>query len=339
MSIPSRVKSIIGICESDLVKLDYGDKLKYICNDSFVHAIDYHVTPIGEFKTIKLSELKELVGNSNNTDLQICPLKVETGVDIGVLQSNLKTEDRALVQVASNFNCLEVPSKYVLPNCGYLVENAHTDSTQGPGACFGPLAGYLYRAHFYKGGQTGLKQVNLLRDVDKYFGIPINGKLVLNGDEESINNINDIAQQVEVGLHTNVAIIYRRDKYGMNYELDEPYPMIDQIFSASINLNDYGKKTCKDNLIKINRTLLRTAYESAYLVAIYRKRKILYLTLVGGGVFGNPIHLILEEIIRAHKLWANHPDSKLKRVVICIYEEGIHGQKINEQLNSIYNVE
>lgn len=315
--IPSRVKQIIGIDESDLVKLDSDERLEYISGDSFVHSGDYHVTPIGQFETIKLVDLKELVDNSDTSE-SIRPLEVKEGVDIGVLQSSLRTEDRAMVQVASNFNCLEVPSRHFLPNRGDLVEGAHTDCTQGPAACFGPLAAYLYRAHFYEGG----KQVNLLRHVTDYFGTPVNGKLTLDGSEKPINDCDKVADLVELGLHTNAAIIYGRNEHGLNYELDEPYPLVDQIFSASINLSDYGKKTTKDNLININRTLLRAAYESAYLAAIYRKRKVLYLTLVGGGVFKNPISMILQEIVRAHKLYADHPDSKLTQVVLCIYEEG-----------------
>ena len=321
MSIPSRVKSIIGITESDLVKLGSEERLEYICADSFVHSFDYHVTPIGQFQTVKLADLKELVGDNDNSELK-CPLEVKDAIDVGVLQSTLKSSDKTMVQVASNFNCLEVPSRYSFPDCGDLVEEAHTDCTQGPAACFGPLAAYLYRAHFYDGGQIGNKQVNLLRNTASFFGTPINGKLTLDGSEKSIGNTNDVADLVEVGLHTNAAIIFGRNENGLNYELDEPYPIIDQIFSASINLNDYGKKTSKDNLTKINRTLLRAAYESAYLAAIYRKRKVLYLTLVGGGVFGNPIPMILEEIVRAHKCYTNNSNSELRRVVLCIYEEG-----------------
>lgn len=69
-------------------------------------------------------------------------------IDIGKLQGLLKTKDKAIVQVASNFNCLEVSSRYSAPNSGNLTEYAHTDSTQEPAASFGPLAAYIYRAHF-----------------------------------------------------------------------------------------------------------------------------------------------------------------------------------------------
>lgn len=338
MSIPSRVKSIIGITEKELVELSYEERIeKFVCADSFIHSDDYHITPLGTFQTPSIADITELVsligddpGQNLGQNLRECPLEVEENIDIGVLQSTLQTLDKAMIQVASNFNCLEVPSKYTPPNYGNLVENAHTDSTQGPAACFGPLAAYLYRAHFYEGGQTGIKQINLLEGVKKYFCTPINGKLTLSGNEQPIDSVDKVVPLIKCGLHTNIPILFGREESGLNFELDEPHPLIDQVFNASINLRDYGKRVAKSDLILINRALLRASYESAYLSAIYRNRKVLYLTFVGGGVFGNPIPMILEEIVRAHKLYASK--SELKRVVLCIYGED---KKIVKSINDL----
>jgi hypothetical protein len=46
-----------------------------------------------------------------------------------------------------------------------------------------------------------------------------------------------------------------------------------------------------------------------------------YLTLVGGGVFGNPLRMIVQEIVRAHRLYANHFASQLQEVCLCVYSE------------------
>lgn len=43
------------------------------------------------------------------------------------------------------------------------------------------------------------------------------------------------------------------------------------------------------------------------------------MTLVGGGVFGNPIEMILEELTRAHDQWASHPACCLERCVLALY--------------------
>lgn len=343
MSTKSRVESIIGIKESDLVNLDSDSRLEFINGYTFINNTTYKPTPIGIFRTLSLMELRQsqLDKSEKKLESQSCPLEVWENIDIGELQSRIKTSDKAMVQVASNFNCLEVPSKYMPPHYGNLIEKAHKDSTQGPAACFGPLAAYLYRAHFYEFsdgslGQTGENQINLLEDASNYFGFPPNGKFELRGDEDMIESIDEVTSLIKIGLHSDAAIIFGRTKSGLSILLDQPYPLIDQVFSASLNLNDYGKRTSKSNLIKICRTLLRSAYESVYLTAIQRKRKILYLTLIGGGVFSNPVKIILEEIVRSHKLYADHPKSCLKKVVLCVYGSN---PKIVKTINTLIKIE
>lgn len=89
-------------------------------------------------------------------------------------------------------------------------------------------------------------------------------------------------------------------------------------------MGDIGKSPGRDELIKICRTLLRAAYESAYLCAILGHNHVLYLTMIGGGVFGNPEKIILEEMIRAHRLYAHK--SVLEKVVLCIYDSDSDGR-------------
>ena len=331
-----RVKSIIGIPESELVGLSSAERESYIADGSFVNSITDELTSFGDFSTPSVQEMRDAVdaaatcatGATGATDAAgatnktVIDFEVRYGVDISVLTSQLKTTDRALVQVASNFNCLEVPSLYMPPNWGGLVEKIHKDETQGPAACCGPLSGCLYRAHFYRFsdgqlGQTGTRQIELLSDFE--YASTTNGKLRLTGDEKSvpIDKIDKIVGSIKCGLHRSQPVLFGRNKTGMNYDIDEPQ-MIDQVFNASINMGDIGKSPDRDELIKICRTLLRAAYESAYLCAILGRNRVLYLTMVGGGVFGNPEKIILEEMVRAHRLYAHK--SVLEKVVLCIYD-------------------
>lgn len=340
----SRVKEIIGISELDLVQLDQKDHKQFILADAtgselcFINTETFNVTPIGSFKTLSVKALKELIEeipypHSKKSDKNKCRFIIKEGVDIGELQSTLKTHNKAMVQVASNFNCLEVPSRYCPPNTGYLVDKAHKDSTQGPAASFGPLPAYLFRAHFSIPnfqGQVGDQQLNLLEDVGKYFGEPQNGKLTLYGNEEPIRDgdtMEKVVDMIKVGLHSDVRVIFGRDSKKLNFCLEKPYPMIDQCFNSTINLMDFGRKVHPKQLTSITRALLRAAYESTYLSAIYKQRKVLYLTLIGGGCFHNPINMILEELVRAHKLWVSHPKSKLEQVYLCLYEKENKGIK------------
>ena len=111
--------------------------------------------------------------------------------------------------------------------------------------------------------------------------------------------------------------------------------MVDQVLSASINFRSPGvRPDDPERMERLARACLRAAYRGAYLSAIVRQRKTLLLTLVGGGVFGNPLSIILEEIAEAHAEWAEHPLSQLEAVRLCLYEKG-SAEGVNAQLQAL----
>ena len=75
-----------------------------------------------------------------------------------------------------------------------------------------------------------------------------------------------------------------------------------------------------EQLEQLVKAALRAAYQGAYLAAIARGQKLLVLTLIGGGVFGNRREDILDAIAEAHAAWA--PLSKLDEVRLCLYQRG-----------------
>ena len=132
----SRVKSLIGITESELVSLQPEAKEQYINREKSVFINKF--TPYGYFQIKTVSELRKNINDLPNYEKStLCTFEILEDIDIG----NIKVQDKSMVQVASNFNCLEIPNRDYDRNCGYLVEKSHLDSTQGPAACFGPLAG------------------------------------------------------------------------------------------------------------------------------------------------------------------------------------------------------
>lgn len=227
-----RVRSIIGIPESELVGLSSAERESYTADGSFVNSITGELTSFGDFSTPSVQEMRDAVdaaatGVTDTIDKTTIDFEVRYGVDISVLTSQLKTTDRALVQVASNFNCLEVPSLHMPPNWGGLVEKIHKDETQGPAACCGPLSGCLYRAHFYRFsdgelGQTETRQIELLSDFK--YASTANGKLRLTGDEKPIpsDKIDEVVGSIKCGLHRAQPVLFGRDKTGLNYDIDEP---------------------------------------------------------------------------------------------------------------------
>ncbi len=316
-----RVKTIIGITEQNLVELSQEDKEKFIDRKAlvFINKETNKQYPYGLFQTKTILELKNYVATFEDQKTNECKFEILEEVDVG----NIIFNDNSMVQVASNFNCLEVPNRTYNVKCGFHVDKLHLDSTQGPAACFGPLAGSLYRAHF-------LPEINLLKNVVQYLGQSINGKITLNGNEIEItdNQIDNISDNIMAGIHLKQQVLYNRSG-----EVHEPY-VTNQIFNATINLNDYGKRTSLINLKKIMRCVLKASYESAILGAIANKCKYLYLTLIGGGVFNNILEIILDELSRSFNNWANCKKSMLKRVYLCTYTKK-ESQTVNKILKKL----
>lgn len=340
-------QSILGISERNLVLLSAADRAKFVKTDvdgvaCFENVMTKELFPYGEFETVTIAELRKRVEALPAVCQASIPratpkLETRSGVDIGELQARLSSEHAAMVQVASNFNCLENASRRMPPDCGRLVDHASQDCTQGPAAVFGTLPSYIYRAHFVNGGagQTITNSINLLSGAPDYCGISENGKFSLLGTEKVIENtdaaISAAADRVAVGLHVNCPVVFGRTKErGIFSHAPQDtlqsrvpqYPLVDHVLSASVNYNDYhgvARFASPEAQSTATQSLLRAAYQGLYLSAILRKRKELYMTLVGGGVFGNPKEMIMQELERAHDEWASHPASCLERCVLALY--------------------
>lgn len=312
----------------------------------FVHSETGRRWPAGTFEHISIEDLEARVaGLEPGREPNNAALTVFDGIDIAEMQSTLTTEDCAMVQIASNFNCLEVASRRHSPDCGRLVEGYAMDATQGPAASFGVPAASLLRAHCVfqdksqpasTWGQTQSRQVELLENVRQYFGTCVNGKLTLSGDETILKDgdIVSVSNQIKVGLHCDAEVVLRRTAGSRLEVLEEPFQMVDQLLCASVNWFDPGQCHSKEQLITMTRATLRTCYEGAYLAAILRRRRLLLLTLVGGGVFRNPEDMILSAIADAHNRWAKHPASELQEVRLCLFQQGT-AKPTQQKLNTL----
>lgn len=105
-------------------------------------------------------------------------------------------------------------------------------------------------------------------------GKSVNGELTLSGKEKSIKDIDSVVDNIKIGLHSDVSVLYARDEFGRHFELDQ-YPTIDQCFNSTINTQDYGTILLPSyNINTIMQTLLRASYESVYLSAIIGNVKL-----------------------------------------------------------------
>ena len=220
--------------------------------------------------------------------------------DIGALQAIAPPD--SLFQVASQFNCLESPGAYLAPVSDYFF-----DPTQGPRASISAYPGTLlrhYSAPDVQGGrfvqQGGGPQLNLLHRVALEGVARVESGYLLSQNIQDPGTfaqlLQDHFEEIEVGLHEGVRVVF-----GANW--DGPVVgrrRIAQVFTSTLAGGGYSRiDLSQDHWLLICRQLQRAAYLGTLLGAASLGQRRVVLTLIGGGVFGNPLPLIWDSI-----LWA-----------------------------------
>lgn len=210
--------------------------------------------------------------------------------DIGALQAG--APPGSLFQVASQFNCLESPGAYLVRVADYFY-----DPTQGPRASISAYPGTLlrhYRAPDRAGGhfvqdQPG-PQLNLLHAVEA----PVQSGYLTSHDlarpKELAERLETDFDLLEVGVHEAVQVVLGGQWDGPVL----PDTRIAQVFTSTLAAGGYGR--IEPVHLEICKHLLRAAYLGTLLAAASLRQRRVVLTLIGGGVFGNPLPLIWESI-------------------------------------------
>jgi hypothetical protein len=222
--------------------------------------------------------------------------------DIGSLQAT--AGDRSLFQVASQFNCLESPGPYLVPVADYV-----HDPTQGPRASISAFPATLLR-HYAAPGPQGerfiqsshTRQIDLLADVFAPAPSPVRNGYLTNPGSLSLAEFTDALEtrfeRIRLGVHEGAQVVL-----GYNWRgsvLDSEYRRITQVFTSTLAGGGYGgESNFGPACYPVSRQLLRGAYLGTLLAAVALRKSPVVLTLIGGGVFRNPISLIWEAI-----LWA-----------------------------------
>jgi hypothetical protein len=226
-------------------------------------------------------------------------------------------------QAASNFNAVESTSESIPPDRTFFSTNYIYDDTQGPAASISAGAAAITRVHapFYDPAtapsdwrQTANHQINLLDDDEVAAHIPVvNGYAVLRKGLPEFPSVGSsgyerLLRSTRIAYHRSVQVTTSgiseatEDNAGCYVAVDNTTNQrIDQIFVAALNIEEvtnYHLDSQQDNLRQ--KFVLQSAFDGTYLGAIVNRRKHLYLTLIGGGVFGNNIKYIWNAIIQAH---------------------------------------
>lgn len=226
---------------------------------------------------------------------------------VNVLQSQaLPQFNGATFQVASNFNCLE----FVSPNqtAGDGVTHYVFDNTQGPNASLATGPSLVYRNYFVKHGDGYQgqiqREINLLKDtpLGKFVkhGYPIIGPSdLLKCDPHTMH-------RARIGVHRKCQVT--TTQFGRELCRVQDGQFVNQIFTAALNFggtvtpNSVTLAAAKELLIAQYKATILAAWENSQMCSGLPGSNKLVLTLLGGGVFNNPMPTICDAIVRCQEL-------------------------------------
>jgi hypothetical protein len=258
----------------------------------------------GRFATPTIGELRrQAAAKPGGQPVRLWVLDgASPATDIGGLQATVAAG--ALFQVASQFNCLEAPSPKIVSVAAYF-----HDPTQGPRASISAFPATLLRHYSAPGAdakrfvqQTSGRQIDLLVDVFAQRESPVgNGYLMYPGLLSAAGLVATLEagfDRIRVGVHDEAQVVLGYDWNGSVEDTDRR--RITQVFTSTVAGGLYGaQRILGADFEPACRQTLRAAYLGTLLAAVALGRRIAVLTLIGGGVFGNPARVIWESI-----LWA-----------------------------------
>jgi hypothetical protein len=222
--------------------------------------------------------------------------------DVGGLQAT--AGEGALFQVASQFNCLESPGPFITPVAHYF-----SDPTQGPRASVSAFPATLLRHYAApgRGGerfvqQTAGPQIDLLADVFEPGRSPVVSGYLLGpgamGPAGLVSALVDGFDRIRVGAHDGAQVVLGYDWDGAVENSEER--RITQVFTSTVAGGGYGARVALGTAFEpACCQTLRAAYLGTLLAAVALGRTPVLLTLIGGGVFGNPVAVIWDAIVWA----------------------------------------
>jgi len=266
----------------------------------------------GLFSTPTLGDLRQSVSVPQTSVRKIQVSELVS--DVQSLHQDPANE-HAVFQVASQFNCLEMAGPLLTPEDGVGIYQ--NDPTQGPACCICAGGGTIVRNYFVqldgRLGQSKDHQINCLALIGSHFGNDANqywkmqngycfpSKTGLANIEKQLadyseTQLDDLRAKLMFGLQANTEVT-----------LGDSGHRVTQVFCSALPV---AYSSISPRLWNhFPRLILDATYEATFLVALQNFATTgcpkLYLTLVGGGVFGNKRDWILSSISRSLKLFAD----------------------------------
>ncbi len=255
----------------------------------------------GRFEAASLAELRARTSQSQRSGRVHAE---ELVGDAGALHRGVLNAG-ALFQVASQFNTLEMISPNVTPEAG--VTRYESDRTQGPICAISCGAGTIARNYLIdvdgSRGQTETRQINCLSNLADGLGVDIpmrNGYAL--PSEEQLAQIGETITGADPTALDNLRSLLR---IGLQWDTEvttsESRHLVTQAYCSAVPVG-YSPHS-PDLWEPLARLVLEASYEATLRAAMINAdatgNRTAFLTLVGGGVFGNRMEWIVDAIRRA----------------------------------------
>ena len=260
----------------------------------------------GELETLSLSELRQRVQTSGYETGAVTIREVVA--DVQDLHTNEANAD-ALFQVASQFNLLEMVSPNVIPERGVGIYE--DDHTQGPKCAIAAGAGTIYRNYFVsvhgQTGQSAANQIDCLADVGAALGNTEHRLWDMRNGYAlpSREGLIEISQRLRASSELELDALRQLLRIGLQWHtqvtLDDCTHTVSQAYCSALPVAycDYPSEDWEE----FARLILEATYEATLCAALvnasHTGNNQVFLTLVGGGAFGNETDWILGGLQRA----------------------------------------
>ena len=272
--------------------------------------VNGRIMACGRLETPSLAELRERALSSGHRVGKLSVREVVANVQhLHVDESNAGS----LFQVASQFNLLEMVSPNVTPERG--VGAYEDDHTQGPACAIAAGSGTIYRNYFAivngQTGQSASNQIDCLADIGEalgnvdnrlwemkngyalasYSGLSAISNRILASDEDELDELRKL---LRIGIQWNTQVTLEDSSHTVSQAYCSALPVAYSNHDAQL-WEQFAK------------LILESSYEATICAAILNSRSTgnqrLFLTLLGGGAFGNAAGWIIEGIRRALDLY------------------------------------
>ena len=310
---------------------DFNTVHQHLSYENGILSFQHHRYKVGNFEMKSLAEFPPISPNNIKSTIDI------VYGDVSLLMAD-PANNGAVFQVASQFNCLEFVNPRVTPEHGVTIYSK--DKTQGPACSIACGPATVFRNYFVEMkrqdgqqqvGQTSNWQLNGLEDIERDLGINTvkNGYFIATEEQlvqinSKLNHLdpNELGNKLKVGIQWNTPVT--STAMGAHRVNHEQY--VTQVFASSFAMG-YTNVDLK-YWQPLTRIVLKSTYKLAFQTALKSKQPKLYLTLVGGGVFKNPLEWILDAIQNSLEEFQHYG----LQVFIVLYQEN---QRVLDFVNKL----